>query len=409
MIRVLFIIAVLGLMGFSVEAREFRSITNIDTQHSTITDENNGAVMLQITLTKAVPWRLGLRDEPHRFLIDLQDLEWHERDIQKIDHSDRVLRIRSGHAEARWSRLSLELDGPYRINRAGMSTDQITGVATIEIELYPTTQESFAKNLPLTPQTWPTATRASDITDQQNRTRQIGDRPLRVVLDPGHGGWDSGAERGGVREADLVLRFAQELKETLLRRGGFEVVMTRQSDRFVPLSERISIARRAQADVFLSLHADALEFGTATGATVYTLSETPSDAVSAQLAEMHAREDLILGLNLDVEDDEITAILTELARQDVAPRSQTLAQALVEGLGRGTDRLYKKPHLQADFVVLKAPDIPSVLIELGFMSNPQDLARLQDREWRAEAVMGITWALENWRVSDATEALLLRH
>ncbi len=240
------------------------------------------------------------------------------------------------------------------------------------------------------------------------RLRQQGDRPIVVVLDPGHGGIDPGASRNGVDEAPLMLRFARELREVLLRTGRFDVVLTREADIFVPLERRQSIARAAGADVFISLHADALAEGQARGATVYTLSDTASDLASEKLAERHDRADLLAGLDLSAEDDRVAGILMDLARTETQPRSDALADYLVGALGAHVGPLYKRPRLSASFSVLKAPDIPSVLIELGFLSNPGDLENLLSEEWRARAATAIRDALLAWAVADAAEAALIR-
>ena len=228
-----------------------------------------------------------------------------------------------------------------------------------------------------------------------------------VVLDPGHGGIDPGAERDGLRESDLMLTFAFELREAL-RRAGFEVVLTREEDVFVSLDARVRVARAAGADVFLSLHADALPDGGAAGATVYTLAEEASDAASAALAERHDRADLLAGVDLTGQDDLIARVLMSVARTETTPRSERLADALVARITERTGRMHRRPHQWAGFSVLRAPDIPSVLVELGFMSNPRDLANLQDPAWRAGFAAAVVAALQDWAVADAAEAPLRR-
>ncbi len=228
-----------------------------------------------------------------------------------------------------------------------------------------------------------------------------------VVLDPGHGGIDPGAEYDGAVEGDLMLTFARELQEVLLRAGNFKVVLTREGDVFVPLEARVSLARNVGADVFLSLHADALVEGCASGATIYTQSDRASDIASRKLAERHDRADLLAGVDLSDQDDVIATILMELARTETAPRTDKLANALVSGLAQAVG-VHKRPRLSAGFSVLKAPDIPSVLIELGFLSSPRDLQRLRDPEWRKRAAKGVRVALQAWAAADAADALLLR-
>jgi len=184
--------------------------------------------------------------------------------------------------------------------------------------------------------------------------------------------------------------------------------MTRDDDIFVPLEMRVSIARMAGADVFISLHADALAEGRARGATIYTLSEIASDVASEKLAERHDRGDLLAGVDLTEHDDRIARVLMELARNETQPRSDRLADALVAGLHDTIGPLYKRPRLEASFSVLKAADIPSVLIELGFLSSETDRENLTSEDWRAAAALGIRDALLAWAAADAAEAELLR-
>jgi N-acetylmuramoyl-L-alanine amidase len=218
---------------------------------------------------------------------------------------------------------------------------------------------------------------------------------LRIVLDPGHGGIDPGAERDGQRESDLMLSFAQELRDVLVRAGGFDVVLTRNDDTFVPLETRISIARAVAADVFLSLHADAISEGQADGATVYTLADRASDEASLKLAERHDRADLLAGIDLSDQDDVIAAVLLDMARTETKPRTNRLADALVSRL-QETIEMHTRPRMEAGFSVLKSADVPSVLLEVGFLSSPKDRANLIDPVWRQKAAQAIRDALSTW-------------
>jgi N-acetylmuramoyl-L-alanine amidase len=231
---------------------------------------------------------------------------------------------------------------------------------------------------------------------------------LRVVLDAGHGGIDPGAEREGTDEKTLMLAFARELKEVLLRSGRFEVVMTRDADEFVSLEGRVALAHEARADVFLSLHADALAEGQAHGAVVHLLSESASDEASALLAERHDRDELLAGVDLTGQDDEVAGILMDLARQETRPRAERLARALIKGIRAADVPLNRKPLRRASFSVLKAADIPSVLLEVGFMSSPKDLDNLRDATWRRQMAGGIRDALLAWQAEDAALSGLVR-
>lgn len=371
----------------------------------TLEDSRRGT-MLELSLTRPVPWRIFTLDGPPRLVLDFSQLDFTGTDGAAMTNgSERVASVAHGLWRPGWTRMVLELAAPLKVSRAGMRTAG-AGAATLSVVLAPTSAEDFAANAGAPPSAVFTDEAGRDLAAP--RTRQAGDRPLIVVLDPGHGGIDPGAEGDGVIEADLVLSFALELRELLLRAGGFEVVMTREDDRFVPLESRVSIARRAGADVFLSLHADALAQGRATGSTVYTLSEDASDIASQKLAERHDRGDLLAGVDLSRQGDAVALVLMDMARRETTPRSLALAAALVQGIHSATGSTHKTPQLQAGFSVLKAPDIPSALIELGYLSSKVDRDRLTDRQWRARAAQGIRDALQYWAIQDAAEAVRLR-
>ena len=205
-----------------------------------------------------------------------------------------------------------------------------------------------------------------------------------------------------------MLTFARELKDVLLRDGGFLVILTREEDIFVPLETRISIARAAGAHVFVSLHADAIAEGEAVGATIYTLSEDASDAASQALAERHDRADLLSGVDLTAQDDLVATILMDMARTETGPRIERLALALEGAIKAAGLRMHRHPRQTAGFSVLKSPDIPSVLVELGFMSSARDLARLIDPEWRARMALAVRDGLNAWAAEDAALSALQR-
>lgn len=361
-------------------------------------------VDLSIPMTRFVPWRVFTLADPYRVVLDFSELDWAGLDREGLNAgSDRVVDVRAGLFRPGWTRMVLTLAAPMGVTQAEM-TKHGDGAA-LSLRLDPVAPEVFAAGVGA-----PETSAFQPVTRPMPspKTRQNGVGDVVVVLDPGHGGIDPGAERDGVVEATLMLRFALELKDTLLRGGGFQVVLTRDEDVFVPLEERVTIARGANADVFLSLHADVLAQGRANGATVYTLADEATDAASQSLAERHDRADLLAGVDLSRQDDAVALVLMDLARTETAPRSESLADALVEGIHTATGSTYKSPHMRAGFSVLKAPDIPSALIELGFLSSPRDRKRLIDPEWRAQAAGGIRDALRYWVVQDAARAERLR-
>ncbi|HBU13905.1 MAG TPA: N-acetylmuramoyl-L-alanine amidase [Gemmobacter sp.] len=356
------------------------------------------AVRLSLGLSQPVPWRVRLLADPPRLVMDFREVDW--TGIDALAH-DGLPALHAGLFRPGWSRLVAELPGPMVVDSAGMQTD---GAATVEVVLRPASAEEFAARA-AAPE--PPGWALPEPADLPQPVAQ-GEGPMVVVLDPGHGGIDPGAERDGVNEAGLMLGFARELKELLLRDGGFEVVMTREEDTFVPLEGRISIARAAGAHVFLSLHADALAEGEAVGATVYTLSDEASDAAAATLAERHDRADLLAGVDLTEQDDMVARVLMDIARTETEPRIARLVGALETTIKGAGLKMHRHPHQRAGFSVLKSPDIPSVLLELGFMSSERDLARLRDPAWRAQMAVALRDALKLWGAEDAVLAPLWR-
>ena len=365
-----------------------------------------GSLQITLALSQPVPWRIFTLDEPPRLVVDFSKVDWSGANLSDIIHSDYIGDVITGPFLEDWSRMVLTLSRPMAVETAGLVTVQVDGGATLKVQLAKTDAETFAATTGAPDGAIVGAAPQEEFPPA--RERQTGDRPLVVVLDPGHGGLDPGAEAGGMIEAEVMLQFAFDLRNVLLASGGFDVVLTRDADIFVPLETRVSVARRAGADVFLSLHADALAEGRASGATIYTLSVEASDEASHQLAERHDRADLLAGLDLADQDDVIAGVLMDMARLNTTPRAERLASTLVAGLAERTGDLHKRPRLRAGFSVLKAPDIPSALIELGFISSQRDRARLADPAWRNRAALGVRDGLVRWAEQDAAEAKLLR-
>lgn len=362
-------------------------------------------VALDLPLSQPVPWRARLWADPPRAVIDFRRL-----DLAGLDLAPQgpVVQVRHGQAAEGWSRLVVELDRPMTFAALGLQTDAAQGTARLTLRMVPATAEAFdrqrraldpAGTVPAPAGAMPPPVAAAP--DPR--------APLRVMLDPGHGGMDPGAVHGRLTESALVLAFAQDLAAALRAAGGFEVGLTRDDDRFVALETRVRLAREFAADVFVSLHADALEDGEAVGATIYTLSLQATDAASAQLAERHGRANLLGGgADLTGVDDEVALILMDMARAETRPRTERLVAALIEAIGAQALPMHRRPWQEAAFAVLKAPDIPSVLIELGFMSSAADRARLTDPAWRASMVAAMVAALEGWRADEVGRRLLSR-
>ncbi|GAO55446.1 N-acetylmuramoyl-L-alanine amidase [Novosphingobium sp. MD-1] len=218
-------------------------------------------------------------------------------------------------------------------------------------------------------------------------------RPL-VVIDAGHGGHDPGASgEGTLREKNVTLALAKALREALLADGRVRVAMTRDSDRFLVLEERAGIARQLKADLFVSIHADAAETPDANGATVYTLSDRGSDAVADLVAQRENRADDVNGVALGGKSNAVATILVDLSRREMRERSQRFSDLVVRE-GQGVVTFHANPQRQAAFVVLKSLDLPSVLVEAGYISSPDDARRLIDPAWRKQFAGRVAQAVE---------------
>jgi N-acetylmuramoyl-L-alanine amidase len=361
-------------------------------------------LVLELGLSQPVPWRARLWADPPRAVLDFRRLDFAGMAPAPVGAA---VAVRTGEAGGGWTRLVLELRGPMTFAAAGLATDPETGAARLTARLVPADPDEFARQRrALDPVGEAPASPAAAV---PGAPALSGRAPLRVMLDPGHGGVDPGAVHGALRESALVLEVSQALAEALRRADGFEVALTRQDDRFVGLETRVRLAREWGAEVFLSLHADSLEDGEATGVTLYTLATEASDAASAQLAERHDRANLLGGgADLTGIEDEIAKVLMDVVRAETRPATERLVAAIIAAVrGEGLE-LHRRPWQEAAFSVLKAPDIPSVLIELGFLSSAADRARLTDPAWRGRLVAALVAALEAWRDDEAGRRLLSR-
>lgn len=388
----------------SAAAQDLSGLARVDREASALTDDGTGAHMV-LSLSQGVPYRVYTLADPARLVLDFREVDWTGLDLDAFDRSDAVTGLRAGTFRPGWSRLVAQLTGPYAIDQVGLTTDGETGRAQLDVTISSADPDLFAaqSGAPHDPR-WDLPPPA-----KLDMPRARAGGVVRVMLDPGHGGIDPGAERGAINEKSLMLTFARELEEALLRAGGFEVYFTRTGDYFVSLERRIAMAHEAQVDVFLSLHADSLADGGAHGATVYMLSDDASDVASAKLAERHDRDELLSGVDLSTADDQVTAVLLDLARQETAPRTEILANALVSGISNTGGPMNRRPLRRAAFSVLKAADIPSVLVEIGFLSSPRDLKNLQDPDWRASMAEGIRDGLQVWLREDSEMRPLVRH
>ena len=225
-------------------------------------------------------------------------------------------------------------------------------------------------------------------------------------MDPGHGGKDPGAEASGYRESNLMLELAAAVKESLIRNTKFKVVLTRTDDIFLSLEDRITIAAKSGADLFISLHADAVIEGEASGTTVYLLSENATDKMSAQLASRHDRSEILRDVDLSGIDSQVASVLIDMARQETKPRNEAVASFILQVFKEKITELSSQPLRYAAFSVLKSPAIPSILIEAGFMSTSSDLQNLITPQWRVEFADALSEAISRWQIKDKQHKFL---
>jgi N-acetylmuramoyl-L-alanine amidase len=331
--------------------------------------------------------------DPYRVVIDIPQVIFQLP--PKTGESGRGLikAYRFGLVMQGGSRLVFDLAKPARIEKAFVVDATDSAPARLVLNLAPTDREAFLHKIAVDSR----AARA-DLPRTEGSEAKGGDpRPL-VVLDPGHGGIDVGTKGpAGEQEKEIVLDFAQRLRDRVEKGGKYRVLMTRTDDTFVPLADRVRIARDAGAALFVSIHADSLPHGEgdAQGASIYTLSDTATDSEAARLAEKENRADVIAGVDLKSEPDDVAGILIDLAERETKSFSLQFAHKLL-GEMKAVTRLHKTPLKSAGFRVLRAPDVPSVLVELGYVSNKQDLQSLLSDNWRNRTADSIAQAIDTY-------------
>lgn len=342
-------------------------------------EDTGGGVRLSISLTRPVGWRLKVADDPARLVVELSDFTWSDQPALRSTSIAAIDVVPTG---PDLSELQLVLREPLGIVSAEMLVDD-AGAAVLNVRMAPSTADAFQSDLD-----------AEQITPILERTV--------IAIDPGHGGRDPGAESGMIQEAALVLEFAERLRDTLLASGQFEVVLTRSDNTTVSLDARLSRARESDADVLLSIHADALENAdAASGVVLYRLASEAAAAANQRLSERHSPDDRLSGVDLAEVSEDVSHALFDVARREVEPRTIALSGALLKAMQGANLAVNSRPERTAGFAVLKAADIPSLLIELGFLSTEIDLARLTSNDWQTTAAEAIRDGLILWSEEDA--------
>ncbi|WP_112324161.1 N-acetylmuramoyl-L-alanine amidase [Oceanibium sediminis] len=377
MFRTVFL-ALLCAGGFaaSVAAQSVTRLTSIDASLLSGT-------ALSFDIPEGAGYRAFVLTDPARLVIDVES----DRIETPAPAEGAIARLRAGRLNQGWSRMVAELAHPAVVGHASVRG------RTLEVKLE---RAGFARMEAASKLAY-----GAEVVALDRGGVLAEETPLpRIVLDPGHGGIDPGAIRDGVAEKDIALAFGLELARALRATGRFDVVLTREDDRFLLLDDRVAIARGADARLFLSLHANTVTRGIAQGAALYVPAEQASDPATAALAVLENRADAVAGV-LDTQPlNDIALTLLDMARPATRSRATLAAEALLDGLSQSAGVIRKNPLRAADFRVLRAPDMPSVLLELGFLSDDTDRRNMTSDAWRRQVAQALVASIDRWIAAD---------
>jgi len=362
-----------------------------------------------LDLDRSIPVRAFPLADPYRVVIDIPQVTFQLPPGIGTAGRGLIKAFRYGLVMPGGSRIVFDLTGPAKISNVSVLEAANGQPPRLVLELEEADRTTFVQSLP--PENRPELRPA--IADAREAPLPVSAVPAEpekpaappsppdsrpvIVIDPGHGGPDNGTQWDGTSEKNLVLAFALALRDRIDKSGKYRVVMTRTDDTFIPLDDRVKFARSQSASLFVSIHADALprHEGDAQGATIYTLSDRASDAEAERLAEAENKADAIGGVNLTEEPTEVADILIDLAQRETRTFSNRFAHLLMGDMKTVT-RMHKNPLKSAGFRVLKAPDVPSVLVELGYVSNKDDLEHLVSDDWRSRTVGAVAHAIDTF-------------
>ncbi len=356
-----------------------------------------------LDLDKTIQFSAFALADPYRVVVDLPQVSFQLAAGTGTAGRGLIKAFRYGLVMPGGSRIVFDLTGPAKIANSYVLVAANGQPPRLVLELEEVDRTSFVQALAAAsrPELRPAIGDAADTAAVEGAAaaKPAASADLRpvVVIDPGHGGIDNGTQAGGESEKSLVLGFGLALRDRLEKSGKYRIVMTRTDDTFIPLADRVRIARNQSAALFVSIHADALprREGDARGATIYTLSDRASDAEAERLAEAENKADAIGGVNLTEEPTDVVDILIDLAQRETRTFSNRFARVLM-GEMKNTVRMHKHPLKSAGFRVLKAPDVPSVLIELGYVSNKGDREHLVSENWRSRTVGSMAQAIDTF-------------
>ncbi len=350
-----------------------------------------------VELSDPVDMRTFTLNGPNRVVIDMPAVQWHLEGPPRPSGNGAVRSYRYGLFRPGNSRFVIDLNQPVTVSDALVLPPENGYGYRVVIDLFPTAQAKFDRTAG-----WPADLKAKD--RDAERVASLPPQPVVVpqvsakkivVIDPGHGGIDSGTIGvDGTMEKDVVLAEGLRLRKAL-QAHNYTVHMTRDTDVFIPLRERVNIARSWRADLFISIHADSIHDPGVEGLSVYTLSEKGSDKEAAALAAKENQSDVIAGVDLSGNNSAVAPILIDLAQRDTMNKSSRFAETVISELSHTTDILPRQPHRSGALMVLKAPDVPAVLVELGYLSNIHDAEQLKTPVWRDGVADAIAAAVDH--------------
>jgi N-acetylmuramoyl-L-alanine amidase len=354
---------------------------------------HDGLTRISIALSEAVQFRAHVLGAPYRVIVDLPPVEWQLGSEARVSASP-VTAWRFGAFNKDVRRIVFDITRPMRIQKTfALPPKDKAEQWRLVIDLEHISKDEFDRILREQRGKLPEYTAPGDEAGEGPRARK--GAPL-VVIDPGHGGIDPGATgKGGTHEKDVVLLVAKELRDKIWQSGRYRVLMTRGADYYIALRQRFDIARSAGADIFISLHADSSPFRAARGLSIYTLSNQASDEEAAALARRENRSDVVAGVDISRNSGRVAGILIDLAQRQALHLAHRLATTLLGEL-KGRVELVPNPRRAAGFAVLKAPDIPSVLIELGHLSNDKEEHQLRDPAHRRRLAEGVLRGIDRY-------------
>jgi N-acetylmuramoyl-L-alanine amidase len=356
-------------------------------------------------LSKKVKFAIRTLADPYRVVIDLSDVKLNLPSGRGKESKGLVKGYRYGRVEPYGVRIILDVKSPVLVEKASIWPAKDGSPPRLVVELTKTDRKTFLVKQRARMNSSAAARRVSKggksgpSSVKSSKRKKTAKSKRVIVIDPGHGGIDPGAvSKADLKEKDIVFAFAIALRNKLRKSGRYNVIMTRKVDSYIPLRKRVDIGRKNNADLFISVHADSLAGRYAksvAGATVYTLSEKASDEEAKSLATKENRSDIIAGVELPSQSSDVTNILIDLAQRETKNLSIGFADTLLASM-KGKTKIRKKGRRYAGFRVLKAPDVPSVLIELGYMTHPEDFKRLKSSKWRAKVAGAVAQAVDTY-------------